>query len=131
MWKWIGGALLIGIVGYLGYGFYDFYRAGLNTRPEMPESAFSISYKNGLRAILTGVPNEEKSRRYFGFPQKVPYYLEDAWSFCAPPEGEEVAMATKFIEDRDMPGERFEVVCKLTADKDVVVRGIITSVPRL
>lgn len=131
MWKWVFRALLIGIVGYVGYGFYDFYRAGLHTRPEMPEGAFSISYSNGLRAIITGVGDEDKGRRYFGFPQDVPHYLEDAWSTCTPPVGQEVTMAQKFLRDRNMPGERFEVVCKITADEDVVVRGVITSVPRL
>jgi len=131
MWKWVFRALLIGFVGYLGYGFYDFYRAGLHTRPELPEGAFSISYANGLRAIITGVGDEDEARRYFGFPQDVPHYLKDAWSTCAPPEGHEVALAEKFLKDRNMPGERFEVVCKVTADDDVVVRGVITSVPRL
>jgi hypothetical protein len=121
----------VGVLGWLGYGAYDYFRAGLHTRPEMPDGAFSISYANGLRAILTGVPNEEEARRYFGFPQEVPHYLEDAWSICAPPEGDEIAMASKFVEDRNMPGERFEVVCKVTADEDVVVRGVITSVPKL
>lgn len=131
MWKWIGGALFIGTAGYLAYGAYDYYRAGLHTRPQMPEDAFSISFATGLRAILTGVPDQKGTRRYFGFPQEVPYYLEDAWSTCSPPEGEDVPMAQKFIKDRAMPGERFEVVCKITVDEDIVVRGIITSVPRL
>jgi hypothetical protein len=105
MFKWIVRLLFVGVLGWLGYGAYDYFRAGLHTRPEMPDGAFSISYANGLRAILTGVPNEEEARRYFGFPQEV--------------------------EDRNMPGERFEVVCKVTADEDVVVRGVITSVPKL
>jgi hypothetical protein len=131
MWKWVIRAILIGFVGYVAYGAYDFYRAGLHTRPEIPEGAFSISYANGLRAIITGVGDEDEARRYFGFPQDVPHYLEDAWSICAPPDGDDVAMAEKFLEDRNMPGERFEVVCKIAADDDVVLRGVITSVPRL
>lgn len=97
----------------------------------MPDGAFSLSYKNGLRAILVGVPNEQEERRYFGFPQDVPFYLKDGWSFCARPEGEEKAQAAAFIKGRNQPGERFEVICKIKADNDIVVRGLITSVPRL
>ncbi len=97
----------------------------------MPDGAFSISYKNGLRAILVDVPNESETRRYFGFPLDVPFYVSDAWSFCHPPSLEEAPQAALFLEERNMPGERFEAVCKVTLDDDVVVRGLITSVPRL
>lgn len=131
MFKWIVRLLFIGILGWFGYGAYDYYRAGLHTRPEMPEAAFSISYANGFRAILTGIGPEDRARRYFGFPQDVPHYLEDAWSTCAPPLGDDEVMAVQFIKERNMPGERFEVVCKIVVDDDVVVRGVITSVPRL
>lgn len=131
MLKWILRAIVVALIGYVGYGFYDYYRAGLHARPDMPDGAFSISYKNGLRAIITGIGEKDEGRRYFGFPQDVPHYIRDAWSICAPPEGDEVAMAEKFLEDRSMPGERFEVVCKVTVDDDVVVRGVITSVPRV
>ncbi|TBF08919.1 hypothetical protein [Rhizobium ruizarguesonis] len=126
--KRIIGAAVLGIAGYSAY---DYYQAGFLTRPEMPEGAFSLSYKNGLRGILVGVPNEKENRRYFGFPQDVPFYLKDAWSFCSPPEGPEQAQAVAFIKSRNQPGERFEVVCKIKADNDVVVRGVITSVPKL
>jgi hypothetical protein len=131
MWKWVAGTVVVLGVAYGAYGAYDFYKAGYLTRPEMPEGSFSFSFVTGFRAILLGVPNEKDTRRYFGFPQEVPFYLKDAWSFCSPPQGDDIAMAEKFINDRDMPGERFEVVCKVTADDDVVVRGVITSVPRL
>lgn len=55
-------ALTVAIIAYSGYGAYDFYRAGLHTRPEMPDGAFSISYKNGLCAILVNVPDERPTR---------------------------------------------------------------------
>ncbi|ARM88446.1 hypothetical protein RHEC894_CH02146 [Rhizobium sp. CIAT894] len=126
--KRISGAV---VLAFAGYGAYDYYQAGFWTRPEMPEGAFSLSYQNGLRGVLVGVPNEKETRRYFGHPQDVPFYLKDAWSFCAPPEGAEKAQAAAFIKDRNQPGERFEVVCKIKADNDVVIRGLITSVPRL
>ncbi len=126
--KRIIGAAVLGVIGYIAY---DYYRAGFWTRPEMPEGAFSISYANGLRAILVGVPNERETRRYFGHPQEVPFYLKDAWSFCSPPDGVEKVQATEFIKSRSQPGERFEVICKIKADNDVVIRGVITSVPKL
>jgi len=84
VFKWLFGAVALVGLAYFGYGAFEYYQAGLHTRPKMPDGAFSISYKNGLRAILVNVPNEQKSRRYFGFPMDVPYYLVDAWSYCSP-----------------------------------------------
>lgn len=126
MWKWVLSFL---VVAGVSYAVYDFFRAGLNNRPAMPDGAFSISYKNGLRAILVDVPNERSSRRYFGFPAEVAFYLEDAWSFCTPPTDEELAEFT--ANRKNNPGERFEAVCRIEVDEDVVVRGLITSVPKL
>ncbi len=90
-----------------GYGLWEYYRGGFFSRPDMPEGAFSLSYENGLRAILVDVPNQQENRRYFGFPQDVPHYLRDAWATCSPPTEEEQPNAEKFIADRNMPGERF------------------------
>ncbi|MBE7731459.1 hypothetical protein [Devosia faecipullorum] len=131
MWKWVGRIVVVAVLGWVGYATYDWYMAGHHTRPEMPEGAFSLSYKNGLRGILVDISNEKETRRYFGFPQEVPNYLRDAWSWCQPPTEAEAPQVAQFLEERNMPGERFEAVCKITADDDVVVRGIITSVPRL
>lgn len=131
MWskiKWV----VLGVVAVGGaYTAYDFYRAGYHTRPDMPEGAFSLSYKNGLRAILVDVPNEKETRRYFGTPMEVPFYLKDTWSFCAPPSAEENDQAATFIKKRGLPGERFEAICKINVDNEAVVRGVITSVPDL
>ena len=129
MWKTVFGILLIAGVGYVGYFAYDYYRGGFHTRPEMPDGAFSLSYKSGLRAILVDVPNERDTRRYFGNPMKVPFYLKEAWSFCNPPTKDEDLgfRATRKM----MPGERFEAVCKINVDDDIVIRGVITSVPKL
>lgn len=131
MWKWIGRSVLVAIVGFGGYAAYDYYRADLHTRPEMPPGAFSISYKNGLRAILVDVPNQRDTRRYFGYPAEVPFYIEDAWSFCTSPEDAEVAMAEDWLAQSDQPGMRFEVICRVDVDGEAVIRGFITSVPRL
>lgn len=131
MWTWIKRVLIATFIAWGGYTVYDFYRAGYHTRPEMPAGAFSISYKNGLRAILVDVPNEQKTRRYFGTPIKVPFYLEDAWSFCSSPLDEEMAQVNTILHSRNWPGERIEAVCKIEIDSEVVVRGIVTSVPKL
>jgi hypothetical protein len=131
MWKWVKRLVFsICLVG-ICYVVYDSYRAGYHTRPDMPDGAFSLSYKNGMRAILVDVPNEKETRRYFGIPSDVPFYLEDAWSFCFPPGEEDAEQVANFMNSRDFPGERFEAVCKIKADNDVVLRGLITSVPKL
>ena len=130
--KWIKGAVLALVIVGGAYVLYDAYRAGFHTRPDMPPDAFSFSYKNGLRAILVNVPNEKATRRYFGTPMQVPFYLEDVWTFCYPPSNDEdKRQAEAFIEKRNWPGERFEAVCKITVDNELVVRGVITSVPKL
>ena len=131
MWTWIKRGLFVAVVGYGGYAAWDYYQGGFFSRPDMPEGAFSLSYKTGLRAIVVDVPDQRETRRYFGFPQEVPHYLRDVWSFCSPPSEDEQPNAEKFIADRTMPGERFEAVCRIQADKDLVIRGLITSVPRL
>ena len=130
MWMKVIVISLVAIIGHFAYeGYRDYYKLGLDTRPEMPPGAFSMSFKSGLRAILVGVPNERDTRRYFGFPAEVPFYLEDAWSFCTPPTEE---YAAEFLAKRgNNPGERFEAVCRIQVDDDEVVRGVITSVPKL
>lgn len=61
----------------------------------------------------------------------VPFYLKDAWAKCSPPTEEEKPNVEIFLAERNMPGQRFEAVCRIQADNDTVVRGLITSVPRL
>ncbi|NSY61065.1 hypothetical protein [Agrobacterium tumefaciens] len=130
MWKLIKRLLLVGLLGWGVYVVYDQYRAGHFTRPDMPEGAFSISYANGLRAIIVDRPDEKATRRYFGFPVDVPFYLKETWSFCSAPREEEKVQVATFMKERNWPGERFEVVCRIEIDKEVVVRGVITSVPK-
>ena len=130
MWKKVIGISLVAVIGYFAYeGYRDYYKLGLDTRPEMPNGAFSMSFKSGLRAILVDVPNERDARRYFGYPAEVPFYLEDVWSFCTPSTKE---YAAEFLERLgNNPGERFEAVCRIQVDDDKVIRGFITSVPKL
>lgn len=129
MWKWVKRGIVIVFVGYVGWGAYDYYRAGFYTLPDLPEGAFPLSYANGLRAIMVGLPDKTDSRRYFGYPLEVPFYLEDAWSTCEAPTEAEIAQIE--AEKPNRPGERLEAVCRIDADGDVVVRGIITTVPKL
>lgn len=78
---------------------------------------------------MVDLPDERSSRRYFGYPSKVPFYLEDAWSFCVPPTQEEAADFVEFLKDK--PGSRLEALCRIEADDDVVARGFIVTVPKL
>lgn len=119
------------VLSYAAYAAWDYFRAGLHTRPTMPDGAFSLSFASGLRAILVDVPDQRDSRRYFGYPLEVPFYLEDAWSICSPPTEEEQPEATAFLEAQDFPGSRFEVVCRIQVDDETVIRGVIVTVPRL
>ena len=131
MGKWVFRSIVLVVIAFGAYAIYDYYRAGLNTRPDMPPGAFSISFTTGMRAILVDVPNERDTRRYFGFPFEVPFYLEDTWSICSPPKMTEMSDAESFMSLRDFPGERFEVVCRIQVEDETVVRGIITTVPKL
>lgn len=131
MWKWgILSVIFLGL-GYVFYALYDGYKAGYLTRPEMPEGAFSLSYKSGLRGILVDVPEEKRTRRYLGIPLDVPFYLKDTWSWCYPPTKEEAPQVDDFLAQRDWPGQRFEAVCRIMVDGKKVERGIIVSVPKM
>jgi hypothetical protein len=126
MWKLLGLALFVLSLGYVAY---DYYRAGLHTRPDMPEGAFSISYDNGVRAIMVDVPDERRSRRYFAFPADVPFYLQEAWSFCTQPTQLELDQLME--ARRRNPGERIDAVCRIDVDGESIVRAAIITVPRL
>lgn len=128
---WLGRALLVALLAAGGYYSYEYYRGGFHTRPDMPDGAFSLSYKSGLRGIMVGIPDETATRRYLGFRAEVPFYLEEAWSFCRPPNKDEQQNVSAFMGRRDWPGERFEAVCEIEVDGAHVVRGWITSVPRV
>lgn len=129
--KWIIWVVLLAAGGYFAYGAYDYYMAGYHTRPQMPEGAFSVSYKNGLRGILVDLPDEKATRRYLGVPMEVPFYLEESWSWCNAPTQEDSARAAPFMAERNWPGQRLEAVCKITVEGQEVVRGLIVTVPRV
>lgn len=108
-------------------GAYEYFGAGLHTRPPMPEGAFSISFKSGLRAVVVDVPDVRPERKYLGAPFDVPTWYEDSWSFCAAPTPDELAEA----ENQDLdPGMRLEAMCKIDlGDGEQIVRGALLSIP--
>lgn len=126
MWKRIVAVI---VLCWVGYSVYGAYKTGLFSRPEMPVGAFSLSFKNGLRAIVVGIDDERQERRYFGVATEVPSYLEEAWSFCTPPTNAEAKEILTIRGNR--PFERAEAVCRIEADEEEVVRGFITTVPKL
>lgn len=128
MLKWIVFIVLLAGGGYIAY---DYYMAGHHTRPEMPEGAFSLSFKNGLRGIVVDLPDEKATRLYFGVPLEVPFYLEQSWSWCHPPTNEDSARAAALMAKRDWPGQRLEAVCKITIEGEEIVRGLIVTVPKV
>jgi hypothetical protein len=127
MLKWL---FLAAVLAYGGYSAHQYFQAGYHTRPNMPDGAFSVSFPSGLRGIVIGL-REDMSRRYLGMPLKVPSYLEETWSWCRPPTKEENPRVVQFMESRELPGARFEAICEITLDGDVVTRGVLISVPRV
>ena len=115
-----------------GWFAYDYYKAGLYKRPDMPEGAFSLSFAGGFRGIMEGVPDERFTRRYRAHsPNDLPEYLKEAWAFCKPQDETWVdAYFAQRGRGRD-PGEKFVGLCTIDVEGETVVRGVITSVPDL
>lgn len=150
MKKWVLRIILLGVVGYLGKEVYDEYRGGYFDLPDLPDHAYTVSFKSGFRAILLNadVPETDwessdywrrlshvnKERRYFGVPFDVPQWMEKAWSYC---ERLEPASEQKLFDEMpnelksDLYGARFEGYCWVDIDGEKMARGMIFSVPRL
>ncbi|MCB1467413.1 MAG: hypothetical protein KDK08_09795 [Rhizobiaceae bacterium] len=126
MWKWILGLLIVMSATYIGY---DYYKAGYLTRPPLPDGAFSLSFRNGLRGIMVGLENAEPARRYLGIPAKVPSWYQQSWSTCRALTDDEKEYLEGTVETG--PGSRWEAVCEIDADGEVFVRGWIASVPNV
>lgn len=149
MGKWIGGLLLVAVVGYLSYDVYLDYRAGYLDLPELDRNSYAISFKNGMRAIVVDPEISDQTeddartsrrlstanpdRKYLGFPFEIPSWFEDTWSYCHPPTDDERAAIERDMTDgfkRKLTGARFEAVCKIEADGESIWRGLIYSVPK-
>lgn len=142
--------ICLALLGGAGYFTYDFFRAGNWSLPELPDGAYTLSFKNGFRAIVldADVPDTSKAdapryfrslgvanreRRYFGVPFEVQPWFRDAWSWCEKPTEEEKAEIAKMPAhfQKSVELARFEAVCRIYVDDKSVVRGLVFSVPRL
>jgi hypothetical protein len=150
MKRWILRTFFLGILGYVSYSAYDFQRRGYLSLPDIPDGAYTLSFKNGLRAIVLDADVTEthladsskyfrllilanRDRSYIGFPTEVQPWFEDAWSWCKPPTEQEKASLELMPDDfkRQVENTRFEAVCRIDVDGQDIVRGLIFSVPRL
>lgn len=151
MFKWTLRLVLIGLLGFTGASLYSFHRAGYFSLPDVPDGALLVSFKNGLRGMVVGIevddPNlaespaifrrlsqSDRTRRFIGYPAEVPVWFEDAWSTCTPPtDTERAELYRSFSEEvkRSVQGARFDAICRLDVDGQMMVRGVIFSVPRL
>ena len=128
MIKWLFKLVGIGVVGFIGYVIYDYYKAGLLTRPPMPKGAFSLSFKAGLRGIMLDTKDERRTRRYIALPRAdVPDWFKESWSYCTPQTEEERVFLLERLEQG--PGMRLDGVCTLDADGDVITTGYIFTIP--
>jgi len=126
--KKLFGIIIIMIIGYFGYIYIE---GGYYKRPELPKNSFSISFKNGFRAIMVNMTDERLERNYIGVPSlDVPFWAKDAWSYCKRPTKKEKRKILKKINLG--VGSRLEAICKIKVDKDTIInRGVVFSVPAL
>lgn len=150
MKRWIFRIIVLGILGYASYWAYNSYRAGYLSLPDLPDGAYTLSFKNGFRAIVLdadvpdgtgddapkylrslGVANRD--RKYLGIPFDVQPWFKEAWSWCKAPTDEEKVDLERMPDDfkRRVENARFEAVCRIDVDGAEVVRGLIFSVPKL
>jgi len=129
MSKWGKRILAVFVVSIGGYLAYVYIAGGYFTRPEMPPGAYSMSFKSGIRAIMVDLPDRRLDRRYFGVPFDVPFWAEDAWSFCTRPTEQEASMI--LTEADTGPGSRLDAICRIKVDDTTIVCGAVFSVPKL
>ncbi|WP_155947218.1 hypothetical protein [Pseudorhodobacter ferrugineus] len=140
----------IAVASYIALYAYSFYRSGYPSLPDLPDGAYTLSFKSGFRAIILDaeVPEQNgynppkyfrylsvanRKRRYFGVPLEVQPWFKDAWSWCKTPTENEVAELQSLPDDlrRRVENARFEAVCRLDVDGTEILRGLVFSVPRL
>ena len=150
MKRWIFRAIILGVLAYVFWAIYDARRAGLLSLPDLPDGAYILSFKNGLRAIILDAEVADETwghapkyvrrlgranpdRKYLGVPLDVQPWFKDAWSWCKSPTAEDLAQLEQAPDDfkRMVENARFDAVCRINVDGTDVVRGLIFSVPRL
>jgi hypothetical protein len=153
---WVSKVISLGLLGWVGYEAFEMHRAGYFDLPDLPDGAYTVSFKNGLRGIVldADVPDNTRAggpemfrtlssadpaRRYIGIAVDVAPWFEKAWSTCSRPSEEEKgqisAMMTEMPEwkeiRQDLVGARFDAICYVeTDDKMRIPRGFVYSVPR-
>lgn len=150
MKRWAVRIILVVVLGFACFWVYASYRQGLFSLPDLPDGAYTLSFENGLRAIvldaevknlsrdnapkfLRSLSLANRDRRYLGVPSDVQPWFKDAWSWCKAPTAEEIAELERTPDDfkRSVENARFEAICRIDVDGTDLVRGLIFSVPRL
>lgn len=140
--RWI---VLIGIVGFLALAVRDTYRGGYFSLPELTDDEYPISFKNGLRAIVTVEDLREnqpvlpkvvrrlstlyRDKRLFGVPFNVDFWMEDVWSTCEIPTAHDVEELRSVVPE-SMQRATLEWFCYVDVYGERYGRGMIFSVPR-
>ncbi|NIZ63094.1 hypothetical protein DL239_19190 [Sedimentitalea sp. CY04] len=150
MFKWFFRMLLLCIVGVIGFATFGWHQKGLLNIPHLPEGAYAFS-RGGLRGVVfgqevsnpTGVESPKffrqlihvnPERMYLSLPLQVPHWLEDTWSNCTPPTGNEAADFEQSMPDdlkRNLVGARLDAVCRINLESEEVLRGLLYSIPNL
>lgn len=149
---WVSKLVVLGIVGYCGYGAYELHKGGYFNLPDLPSGAYIASFKSGLRAIVldADVPSNiyedgpaifrrlssaNPERKYLGIAMDVAPWFEDAWSTCISPTDEMRDYVDKTMpEDMkvELQGARFDAFCYIDVDGEQrIIRGFVYSVPKL
>ena len=142
--------LLIGVIGFFGYAGFQAYQKGYFSMPDMPEGSYAYSRKGGMRGIIlnaevsdpiTDMPKffrrinlANPDRRYFSVPFVVTPWLEDVWSICISPSEDERVRFQQSMSDelkQDLAYARFDAICRIDVEGEIVLRGLLYSVPKL
>lgn len=151
MFKWISRIVVLALIGFVGVSAYQYYRLGIYSMPDLPEGAYYVAFKNGLRGVVldadvppTSTGNdpkffrslhvENRDRKYLGVPVDVPAWFKESWSFCdAPTDAERQSIPPDLPAklQQSLRNARFEAVCHIDVDGEPMLRGLLFSVPRV
>lgn len=148
--KWFFRLILIGLIGSFAYVAIEGYQKGYFSIPDIPEGAYVISMRGGMRGIVldanVAVSYDSNSkffrrlnlanpdRGYISVPSEVAPWFEDVWSTCvSPTEEERDGFPKSFPEklSRKLSHARFDAVCTFEVDGEKVLRGLLYSVPKI
>lgn len=136
--KWIGRIILLGFIGFIGWGAYDMYRGGFFSLPDLPDRAYPISFGSGFRAIVYDIDASDKNfengpkwfrrlasanpdRKYLGLPAEVPVWFKDVWSTCEAPTNESQTFVEQSMSEEvksRMVGARLDAICYIPTDDE-------------